>query len=211
MGDLQITCEHVPYIDVGEVKSSLDCATAVSQLGLCLQVLKWVVMSLLWRDSVHLVGRLVVPKAKCKVAWVDAQQRDEAYKTWGFQLACICTCIITGSLCFDACSLASMLLCHRLRAQQCAHWLASWHHLCSTQCDVYVAANASVTHNLWCPWQCSQTSSVNIPCKTSSYCNRTTFKRHMEYPCAPVLHHAVRQWFQEHGMMVRPMPHCQCI
>ncbi|GAQ86582.1 hypothetical protein KFL_002980060 [Klebsormidium nitens] len=76
------------YIDVGEVKTMLDYATSVPQLGLRLGALKWFVCNACGAkvEGVRLVGRLFVSKHGTKEEFADASQRDRASVEWGFSL-----------------------------------------------------------------------------------------------------------------------------
>jgi hypothetical protein len=76
------------YIDVGEVKTTLDYATSVPQLGVRLGALKWFVCSACGAkvEGVRLVGRLFVSKHGTKEEFADAYRRDIASDEWGFSL-----------------------------------------------------------------------------------------------------------------------------
>ncbi|GAQ87184.1 hypothetical protein KFL_003360160 [Klebsormidium nitens] len=75
------------YIDLGEVKTRLDYATAVPQLGLRLGALKWFVCKACGAqtEGVRLVGRLFVFQQGVE-EFVDLAQRDEASTKWGYSL-----------------------------------------------------------------------------------------------------------------------------
>ncbi|GAQ92972.1 hypothetical protein KFL_012300015 [Klebsormidium nitens] len=75
------------YIDLGEVKTRLDYATAVPQLGLRLGALKWFVCKACGAEleGVRLVGRLFVFEQGTQ-EFVDNAQRMEASEKWGFSL-----------------------------------------------------------------------------------------------------------------------------
>eukprot|EP00243_Klebsormidium_subtile_P008054 TRINITY_DN3702_c0_g1_i1.p1 TRINITY_DN3702_c0_g1~~TRINITY_DN3702_c0_g1_i1.p1 ORF type:complete len:396 (-),score=50.38 TRINITY_DN3702_c0_g1_i1:128-1315(-) len=76
------------YIDIGEVKTGLDYAAAVPQLGLRLGALRWFVCQACGAkmEGVRLVGRLFVFKSESRVELIDAAQREEASEKWGYSL-----------------------------------------------------------------------------------------------------------------------------
>lgn len=76
------------YIDTGEIKSSVDYAKAVEQLGLRLGVLRWLVCACcgVAEAEIRLVGRLFVPKHTLGSSYVEDQQQDKALREWGFSL-----------------------------------------------------------------------------------------------------------------------------
>lgn len=75
------------YIDLGEVKTSLDYATAVPQLGLRLGALKWFVCKACGAEmeGVRLVGRLFVFEHGTE-EFVDEGQIIIASEKWGYSL-----------------------------------------------------------------------------------------------------------------------------
>jgi hypothetical protein len=75
------------YIDIGEVKTNLDYASGVPQLGTRLATLKWFVCEACGAraEGVRLVGRMFVLQQGTE-AFVDYAQRSEASTRWGFSL-----------------------------------------------------------------------------------------------------------------------------
>ena len=74
--------------DVGEIKSGMDYATAVPQLGRALDALRWMATTCCGCDAARalLVGRLFVPRSQVDVVTADAQQVELASSQYGFQL-----------------------------------------------------------------------------------------------------------------------------
>jgi hypothetical protein len=74
------------YIDIGEMKTSLDYSKAVQQLGVRLKAMKYVACALnkdLKERDIRMVGRLFLPKDAATGganAIVDVQQQQEATK-----------------------------------------------------------------------------------------------------------------------------------
>jgi hypothetical protein len=75
-------------LDVGEIKSGLDYAAAVPQLGRALNALRWMAATCCGCDAAcaQLVGRLFVPRSLVSAAAVDAQQAELALATYDFVL-----------------------------------------------------------------------------------------------------------------------------
>ena len=76
------------YIDTGEVKTSLDYAKGVEQLGIRLGVLRKMVEVCCHvpNQQVRLVGRLFVSKHGGDRVHVDELQRERALKEWDYSL-----------------------------------------------------------------------------------------------------------------------------
>lgn len=76
------------YIDIGEVKSSLDLSSAVQQLGVRLGVLRWLLANCCGVPDagVRAVGRLFVPSGVGGATPRDASQEEVASSLWGFSL-----------------------------------------------------------------------------------------------------------------------------
>ena len=74
--------------DVGEIKSSMNYATAVPQLGRALCALRWMAATCCGCDAARaqLTGRLFVPHSQVVVATADAQQVALARRVYGFHL-----------------------------------------------------------------------------------------------------------------------------
>ena len=74
--------------DVGEIKSSMNYATAVPQLGRALCALRWMAATCCGCDAARaqLTGRLFVPHSQVVLATADAQQVALARRVYGFQL-----------------------------------------------------------------------------------------------------------------------------
>ena len=77
------------YLDTGEVKSSAEVGAAIEQMGLRLQLLKWLLMAVCSRPlrDVRLVGRMFVPAAGSRPTIIfDKGQQAKATQDWGFSL-----------------------------------------------------------------------------------------------------------------------------
>lgn len=74
--------------DVGQIKSSMNYATAVPQLGRALCALRWMAATCCGCDAARaqLTGRLFVPHSQVVVATADAQQVALARRVYGFHL-----------------------------------------------------------------------------------------------------------------------------
>lgn len=88
--DMPETGEYL-YVDVGEVKRTLDYRKAIEQLGLRVGALGWFITACVPRErppDVRLVGRLFVHEAGLPIGddGADKYQRDIARDRWGFSL-----------------------------------------------------------------------------------------------------------------------------
>lgn len=74
------------YVDTGEVKATPDYGSAVSQLGVRLGTLRWLIQAYFPAEKIILVGRLFIPKQRSRNQFVDPGQRQLAQDEWNYSL-----------------------------------------------------------------------------------------------------------------------------
>jgi hypothetical protein len=77
------------YIDVGEIKATLNVAKATQQLGVRLGASRWLFTTVLPKHNpagIRLVGRLFVRKCTREQARLDGDALSTAREQWGFSM-----------------------------------------------------------------------------------------------------------------------------